>query len=747
MTAQLSPTPVFKGWDNNGAPLAFGKLYSYIAGTSTPQATYTDYTQSTPNTNPIILNARGECALWLDPALSYKLLLQDSTGNTIPGWPVDQINGALSPSASVIPSVDNVYNLGSATNRWANAYISQQIYVGLNNYPIYDSVNGIVGYYARTAAEIAASVTPTNYGYAPGNVLRYGADKTGAVDSSTAFNSAAACLDPTQPMYVPTGTYLIDNACVRVTSKAKCRIYGDGTGSVIKQSNPGLSGARVTWHSNMVIDQCSDITIENLVFEAKGSQYGDVPGVKPGTPDLVVASIANEWGMPLAITRCTSTIWVRNVLARYPGDNACFYASSCERVVFEQCFANAASLSYAGFNVDNYANSALTGRTYKFIDCMVWAESTVPAGLSSTYGSKGGVVAEGDNTKVLNITVLGGNYRDGAEDSSAITYGTGLTITDSNCTVNGVSINNCYIGIRLNKRGGTTDTLRWSVDGCSMTGCLVSGIYTNIQNTGGGGTYSINACDIDVASTSVWSAQTGTPVQYSSGICHDGFMSGILNITGCEIFGAQRGYYCTDLSRLTMSNCRISTLDYGIYGTGGGTYKLNGNSIETSNASSVPIFITTINVAGGASGSLGAYINNNFLNPQADTTSDYALQLSGNSALYTAVQVKGNDVAQGILNFAKGSATFYDVDPIMLQTTQRVIADGLSTTNTYIQVTMPKEYLLNYAYAVGSDDVSRAIISQTNNKSGTRGLYECVVSTDVRTQYNATNFVRVTLMQ
>ena len=176
MTAQLAPTPVFKGWANDGTPLAFGKLFSYIAGTTTKQATYTDYTQTTPNTNPIILNSRGECALWLDPALSYKLTLSPSNDtdpptNPIPGWPVDQINGSLSPSASIIPSVDNVYNLGSATNRWANAYIYQNLYIGVNNEPVYDLTNNIFGYIGRTATEAAASVTPTNYGYAPGPTI------------------------------------------------------------------------------------------------------------------------------------------------------------------------------------------------------------------------------------------------------------------------------------------------------------------------------------------------------------------------------------------------------------------------------------------------------------------------------------------------------------------------------------------------------------------------------------------------
>jgi hypothetical protein len=44
--------------------------------------------------------------------------------------------------------------------------------------------------YPQTAAEIAAGVTPTDYGYAPGDVRRYGADPTGAANSDAAIDNA-----------------------------------------------------------------------------------------------------------------------------------------------------------------------------------------------------------------------------------------------------------------------------------------------------------------------------------------------------------------------------------------------------------------------------------------------------------------------------------------------------------------------------------------------------------------------------
>lgn len=60
----------------------------------------------------------------------------------------------------------------------------------------------------RTAQEIAAGVTPTNFSYATGNVLRYGADPTGVASSNAAFTQAVAVCSRTGiAVVVPAGIY------------------------------------------------------------------------------------------------------------------------------------------------------------------------------------------------------------------------------------------------------------------------------------------------------------------------------------------------------------------------------------------------------------------------------------------------------------------------------------------------------------------------------------------------------------
>ena len=53
----LFPSPKVAFLDANGKPLAGGFVYFYAAGTTTPQATYTDATLATQNANPAVLDS------------------------------------------------------------------------------------------------------------------------------------------------------------------------------------------------------------------------------------------------------------------------------------------------------------------------------------------------------------------------------------------------------------------------------------------------------------------------------------------------------------------------------------------------------------------------------------------------------------------------------------------------------------------------------------------------------------------
>ena len=90
--------PKFRACDpSTGLPLVGGKLYTYVAGTTTPQATYSDAALSVANANPVILDANGEASIYCGP-VSYKLVLQDSTGAEI--WTFDNYSPDIDSTSS-----------------------------------------------------------------------------------------------------------------------------------------------------------------------------------------------------------------------------------------------------------------------------------------------------------------------------------------------------------------------------------------------------------------------------------------------------------------------------------------------------------------------------------------------------------------------------------------------------------------------------------------------------------------------
>lgn len=97
MTGVIATIPRNQFLGALGAPLAGFKLYTYLAGSTTPVGTYKDQALTDKNENPIKLDATGSCSIWLDPSMTYKFVLKSPLGVTQPGWPVDNISGAATP--------------------------------------------------------------------------------------------------------------------------------------------------------------------------------------------------------------------------------------------------------------------------------------------------------------------------------------------------------------------------------------------------------------------------------------------------------------------------------------------------------------------------------------------------------------------------------------------------------------------------------------------------------------------------
>ena len=98
-------------FNNNGVILSGGKLYTYAAGTTTPQVTYTSSSGVTAHTNPIILDSAGRVPggeIWINSP-PYKFVLNTSTDVLIATY--DNITGL----GAAAYQVQNFTGTGSQT--------------------------------------------------------------------------------------------------------------------------------------------------------------------------------------------------------------------------------------------------------------------------------------------------------------------------------------------------------------------------------------------------------------------------------------------------------------------------------------------------------------------------------------------------------------------------------------------------------------------------------------------------------
>ena len=138
--------PKFYAWDNDGKPLAFGKVYTYKARTNAPKDTYQSEDGVVANTNPVILNGEGYANIYLDG--SYKIVVKDADNNE--RWTTDPVTAQggeewvncvsasyLSGSSfKVVGNVTDRYTVGRAlridnnTAEYSHSFIKSSVFAG-----------------------------------------------------------------------------------------------------------------------------------------------------------------------------------------------------------------------------------------------------------------------------------------------------------------------------------------------------------------------------------------------------------------------------------------------------------------------------------------------------------------------------------------------------------------------------------------------------------------------------------------
>lgn len=136
--AALSPVPRAQFWDSTGArPLAGGCVQTFLSGTSTPAATYTNAAGNVANPNPVILDSAGRADIWLTLGVAYRLTVRAKT------------TGCVGGGGSVISTTDGIIDLG---NSFAQGAAAGTLAIGLTATPATGTAGGVGTGNARLSA-------------------------------------------------------------------------------------------------------------------------------------------------------------------------------------------------------------------------------------------------------------------------------------------------------------------------------------------------------------------------------------------------------------------------------------------------------------------------------------------------------------------------------------------------------------------------------------------------------------------
>jgi hypothetical protein len=292
MTVNLS---MFAGagaqfFDNNGAILSGGLVYTYAAGTTTPLAAYTTSAGNVAHTNPIVLDSAGRVAsggeIWLTDAVAYKFVLQTSVAVTIATY--DNVTGNSSGISS------GIYATFAAS-----------------------SGSSLIGYLSSGAGAIATTVQAKLRQYV--SVKDFGAVGDGIVDDTTAMQNAH---NTGKLVLYPAGTYKFSKF-----SFSQGGMIGDGRGISRLVSTSTNSDNLITYTGtggSTAVPMFKDFHVEATNTKTGGAAIYVYPS--SGELDYLLIDGISTYNVPIGISlnQCNYGQLVNSVILNYT-DTGIYY--------------------------------------------------------------------------------------------------------------------------------------------------------------------------------------------------------------------------------------------------------------------------------------------------------------------------------------------------------------------------------------------------------------------------------------
>jgi hypothetical protein len=248
--AQLFAPPYHTISDANGDPISGGKAYFYVSGGLVPASVYTTSALNVAHAFPVVADSAGRlAAIYLDPAVTYRVIIKDATGGVI-----------RDTDPLPLPTTDSLLYLATGS-----------------------------GAVSRTlSAKLGDTVS----------VKDFGAVGDGSTNDYTAFSNALAALSTGARLLVPRGNYALASASLATPLAIPAGVVIEGDNAVItvtgssttngifkatNVSNVGVRGIRfigncqgnaytngnaITFlHSSAASADMTDLFVEDCYFE------------------------------------------------------------------------------------------------------------------------------------------------------------------------------------------------------------------------------------------------------------------------------------------------------------------------------------------------------------------------------------------------------------------------------------------------------------------------------------------------
>lgn len=404
----------------------------------------------------------------------------------------------------------------------------------------------------RTAAEITASVTPSDYSYPPqriaGNVKRYGCVCDGTTDDTAAFQRAVDSVGSK-------GGYLFVPGDMKLTSQILIRLK---TGLTIELEQ----FAQITF---------TDGAYVGFLFSGGGGHIlrgGRIYGSNHGATPLITLVQFGEASSP---NQCPNAL-VEGVTFSYA--SKCVYlASTYETTCRNNLYANSDQAIVAG-GLGSCTDIQLIGET--FGNCTLGTNYVVQISSNGTRITDC-YWETTTNTKGCLIIKTGAQYAT-ITGGIAVTSGEFKVEPSNNVAVAGLSMQDCYDSVNLRT---------WRVDGSSnvkFSGCQLgfAAVVSNVTGILASGSVRVTGCDFikcfngvqlgpdsTVLGNGFLSCTTGVTALSSMRVAENTFSSCGTGINvGSSLAAIGKNYYDTCGTNITDATAGAAQVNEATKGTG-----------------------------------------------------------------------------------------------------------------------------------------------------------------------------------